>query len=238
MGLFGIRKKKKQDIEEAEPRKWSDVGEEDKFVINGGKVQCPFCTTPIADIIVTSNTVSLQGKYYATTADCDGKINLDFKGQCTAAPGITKPPCKSVIQLGKWKDYSDTFINDDNALLVRSAIPCMINGQDLKIVHSGQIEVLTNIEPRVIRNHRVTRMFWVDAETNEKVKKIELEQNVKLCFVTQDYDEGETVKATVKRKSGKNFNNNKKELIFTGIVDAEGLAISVQNYENTINEEK
>lgn len=149
MGLFSKRKNKKTRTEkpEEEDRKWSDVAEEDKFFVHGGKVQCLFCSVPVGDMIVTSNTVSLQGKYFATVADCIGKINFDFKGQCMASPGITKPPCKSVIQLGEWKGYSETYIDDDKALVVRSTIPCMISGQDLKIIDSGQIEVLAEIEP-------------------------------------------------------------------------------------------
>lgn len=240
MGLFWKRKSKKakEEEKEKEPRKWSDVSEEDKFLVHGGKIQCSFCSVPIADFIVTSNTISLQGKYYGTVADCDGKTNFDFQGVCSAYPSISKPPCKSVIQLGQWKKFSDTHINDDKALVVRSTIPCMISGQDLKIVNSGQIEVLTDVEPRVVKSPRITQLFWIDAETHKRLRKIKFDKKVKLCFITADYEVGETVKATVKRKSGEVFENDVEELTFSGIVDSDGIAISDQVFENAVKKEQ
>lgn len=242
MGLFTKRKKPKEEKQEGDPKKtakereWSDVHEDRKYVVQGGKVQCPFCTTPVAEIIVTSNTISLQGKYYTTTADCDGKINFDFQGQCTAAPGISKPPCKSVIQLGEWKDFSETFINDDNAILVQSTIPCNFGGIDIKVIESGQIEVLTEIEPRVIKNPRITRLYWIDAETEEKVKRISYGTKVKLVMITKDYNEKEIANVTVKWEDTNDFINGKKELKFSGIVDSEGIAVSEQVFDNNWTE--
>ena len=141
--------KEKEEKEE----KWKDVNEQQKFVCQGGKIQCSFCATPIANILVTSSTIMLQDKPWATVKDKDGKVNFNFTGLCNH-PSQQKPsasPCKTVISLGEWKDYSETMVGDNKALLVKSAIPCNISGQDLKIIHSGQMAVLTEVEPRVKR---------------------------------------------------------------------------------------
>lgn len=224
MGLF-TKKKKKQEVPE-DDRKWSDLSEDRKFVIHGGKIKCSCCSVPIADIIVTSNTISLQSKYYATTADNNGKINFDFQGICTAFPSITKPPCKAVIQLGQWKNYSDTMINDDNAILVRSTIPCIISGCDLEIVHSGQIEVLTDIEPRVIKNPRITRIYWTyENDLNRLGNQSRFYVDMNLHIETKDYEQGETLSIELKSKNGIPLTDKQSNIIITGTVDESGSVI-------------
>lgn len=152
--------------------KWADVNEQQKFVCQGGKVQCQFCTPPIADIIVTSSTIMLQDKPWATVKDKDGKVNFNFTGVCNhpsqQKPFSTPPPCKAVINLGEWKDYSETIIGDTNALLVKSTIPCMISGQDLKIIDSGQKTTLSEVEPKVKREPKVITVNWADNHHNCK----------------------------------------------------------------------
>ena len=138
-------KKEKQD------NKWSDPNEHAKYVIMGGKIECSFCSPTFADIIVTSAKVKLQDKLWATVDDKDGKKNFNFTGVCKhpsqQKPGSPPPPCKAVISLGAWKNFSKTLIDGKNALVVQSTIPCMISGQDLKITDSGQKATLTKIEP-------------------------------------------------------------------------------------------
>lgn len=232
MGLFSKRKKPNQETSE-EKEKWADTQEERKFVIQGGKVQCAFCTMPDGDIIVTSNTISLQGKYYATTADCNGATNLDFKGQCTAAPGISKPPCKSVIQLGKWKDYSETMINDDNALLVQSTIPCMISGEYIKITHSGQIEVLTEIDPM---QKSIKDAYWMTENSNKKKRTEYPDYPVTLYLRTMGYKTGETATVKIKSNEGKTFEGGQTELTVSGIVNNDKLVI-IEDFKITYEKE-
>lgn len=138
-------KKEKQD------NKWSDPNEHAKYVIMGGKIECSFCSPTFADIIVTSTTVKLQDKPWVTVDDKDGKKNFNFTGVCKhpsqQKPGSPPPPCKTVISLGAWKNFSKTLIDGKNAIVVESTLPCMISGQDLKIKDSGQKATLTKIEP-------------------------------------------------------------------------------------------
>jgi len=122
------------EAKQEKERKWADLEEEYKFVCEGGKVMCKYCSEPIAEIKVTSNTISLQDKPWLTTGDKDGKINFDFKGACLhpsqQKPSSPPPPCKSVIQLDEWTDFSDTNIDNYNAILVKSKIKCLISNED------------------------------------------------------------------------------------------------------------
>ena len=116
----------KQRQEEKE-RKWRDPNEDVKYVCQGGKVQCKYCSSPIASLTVTAETVMLQDKPWATVGDNDGKVNFGFTGICTHPKwGNQKPPCKAVISLGEWKNFSETIIGNHQALLVKSTIPCMV----------------------------------------------------------------------------------------------------------------
>lgn len=239
MGWFTKNKKPKEDNSEresyktAKERAWQDVNESKKFVIQGGKVQCPFCSVPVGDIIVTSNTISLQGKYYATTADCNGKVNFDFKGVCNhpsqQKPNLPPPPCKMVISLGKWKKFSDMFINNDEALLVQSTIPCMISGQDIRIINSGQIEVISEIEPRETKNPRVTKMYWMDEEEEIKIKDIYSGQTGILYVFTKDFDPETPISIPLQNK------DTGEEYTLEGIVDENGLAKIKWEYKNENN---
>lgn len=145
------KKEEKEPEKQGKEREWADVNEDIKFVCHGGKIQCKYCNPPIADIIVTSSQIMLQNKPWATVGDKNGKINFSFTGVCMhpsqQKPMSPPPPCKMVINLGEWKDYSQTIIGDYNALLVKSKIPCMISREDLKIVHSGQKAELVNVGP-------------------------------------------------------------------------------------------
>lgn len=136
---------------EKQEREWSDPDEHAKYVCMGGKVQCMFASPDSAEIIVTSTTIQLQDKPWATVKDKDGKVNFNFMGVCKhpsqQKPGSPPPPCKTVISLGEWKDYSETKVDNINALVVQSTIPCMISGQYLKIIDSGQKATLDKIEP-------------------------------------------------------------------------------------------
>lgn len=139
------------DQKEAKKKQWKDPNEDVKYVCHGGKVQCRYCDSPFANIIVTTETIMLQDKLWATVGDDDGRTNLDFMGVCLhpsqQKPFSPPPPCKAVISLAQWQDFSETIIGNHKALLVKSTIPCMISGEDLKIIHSGQMATLSKINP-------------------------------------------------------------------------------------------
>ena len=137
----------KQHQEEKE-RKWRDPNEDMKYVCEGGKVQCKYCSSPVATLKVTAENVMLQDRPWATVGDNNGQVNFGFTGICMHPKwGNHKPPCKSVISLGQWENHSETIIGNHHALLVKSTISCMVSGGELKIVHSGQTATLSKINP-------------------------------------------------------------------------------------------
>lgn len=132
----------KEQRKKEKERVWKDPNEQVKYVCQGGRALCKFASPPIANIVVTSTTVLLQDKPWATIKDKNGRINFNFLGICLhpsqQKPCSPPPPCKMVITLGAWRNYSETMIDNYNALLVKSKIPCLISGQDLTIIDSGQ----------------------------------------------------------------------------------------------------
>lgn len=136
---------------EEKKKQWKDPNEQLKYVCQGAKVQCKYCNPPIAMLTVTAETLMLQDKPWATVGDKDGKTNFVFTGVCThpsqQKPMSPPPPCKGIISLGEWKDFSQTIVGNHNALLAKSKIPCMISGEDLEIIHSGQIATIAKISP-------------------------------------------------------------------------------------------
>lgn len=159
------QEEKKSYKEEKQEREWSDPNEHAKFVCQGGQIQCKYCNVPISEIIVTSTTVMLQDKPWATIKDSDGLVNFNFTGQCMHSsqqkPFCPPPPCKAVINLGEWQNFSETIVDTHHALVVKSTIPCMISGEDLEIVDSGQKATLEKIEPK-------------QEKSNQKIQSIEL----------------------------------------------------------------
>jgi hypothetical protein len=105
--------------------------------------------------MVTSSTIMLQDKPWASVKDKDGIMNFNFTGVCNhpsqQKPSAPPPPCKAVISLGEWEDFSESMVGNNNALLVQSTIPCMTSGQDLQIIDSGQQTGLEAAEPRTER---------------------------------------------------------------------------------------
>lgn len=213
----------------AKEREWSDVNEDVKFVCHGGKVQCKYCTPPIADIIVTSTQIMLQDKPMATTGDTDGKVNFNFTGVCMhpsqQKPLAPPPPCKAVISLGRWKDYSDTLVDNYNALLVKSKIPCMISGEDLEVIHSGQMATLTDVEPKMTRQPKVVDVYWKEDGNDEKLYIERPGESVTLFIETEDYEEGEMVKVAFIADEGMVYEDGSTKLSISGVVGEDGVAI-------------
>jgi len=213
-----------EEEKERKEREWDDPDEPYKFVCHGGKAQCKYCPTP-ADIVVTSNTVSLQDTPWATNADKDGKVNLDFKGVCNhpsqQKPMSPPPPCKSVIKLGEWKDYSETFINQDNALLVRSTIPCFISNEDIKIIDSGQISEVEDLDPNLFK--KITSVYWLDEDNKKRLRSVMTGDYADLVVKTIGFDEGEEVKVTIRDTDSHDLKENTKEVILIGKVNADNI---------------
>lgn len=214
---------------EKQNSKWSDPNEHAKYVIQGGKVECSFCSPMFATIIVTSTTVKLQDKPWATVDDKDGKKNFNFTGVCKhpsqQKPGSPPPPCKAIITLGVWKGFSETLIDGKNALVAQSTIPCMISGQDLKITDSGQKATLSKIEPERERSPKIKDVYWKEKGSEEKLYIEYPAYPVTLYIETEEYNPDELVKVRFVNEEGKLFTGSKKEIIVTGKVGSDGIAV-------------
>ena len=212
----------KQRQEEKE-RKWRDPNEDVKYICQGGKVQCKYCSNPITPLTVTAESIMLQDKPWATAGDNDGKVNFGFTGICTHPKwGNQKPPCKAVISLGEWKNFSETIIGNHQALLVKSTIPCMVSGEDLKIVHSGQTATLEQINP-LDRRKGLIDAYWLDGEEERR----DLEKGTKVTLYIQ------VKNACIGEEVTLNFNNTSnvdESKSYIGKVNSDNLII-IDNFE-------
>ena len=187
---------------EEKKRKWQDSNEDVKYVCDGGKVQCKYCSSPVALIRVTAESVMLQDKPWATVGDNNGQMNFGFTGLCTHPKwGNNKPSCKSVISLGQWQDFSETVIGNHNALLVKSTIPCLISGEKLKIIHSGQTATLDVVNP-LDKRKVLEDAYWLDGE--EERRDIPLNTAVGLYIKARNVCVGEDISLNFKDERGKN----------------------------------
>ncbi|MDR0333793.1 MAG: hypothetical protein LBI15_10055 [Dysgonamonadaceae bacterium] len=75
------------------------------------------------------------------------------------------------------------------------------------------------------------KLYWIDADTYEEVEANTGCQKLRLYFETEGYVQDEQVTATITKDDGSMFADNSTELIFTGIVDKNGKAISKEIYE-------
>ena len=89
-----------------------------------------------------------------------------------------------------------------------------------------------------IESKKITKLYWIDAETEEEIETIFANQKVRLCFETLGYKNNEKVQAKIKWSNNKKFANNSTELIFSGIVDEKRKAISEEIYEKDKNYNK
>lgn len=186
--------------QEEKKRKWQDPNEDVKYVCDGGKVQCKYCSSPVAQIRVTAESIMLQDKPWATVGDNNGQINFGFTGLCTHPKwGNNKPSCKSVISLGQWQDFSETVIGHHNALLVKSTIPCLISGEKLQIVHSGQTATLDVVNP-LDKRKVLEDAYWIDGE--EVRRDIPLNTIVGLYIKARNVYVGEEVHLIIKDGRG------------------------------------
>lgn len=220
-----------EEKEEKKKREWRDPNGAIKYVCHGAKVQCKFCNPPIADFIVTTETVLLQDKPWATAGDNDGKVNFGFTGLCMhpsqQKPMSPPPPCKGIINLGEWKDTSETIIGSHKALLVKSTIPCMVSGQDITVIHSGQMATLTQISPLKKQIKKVILdAYWIDEHTGKKMRELHEGREIDLYFKTRGYEEGEQATITLKASAGHTFEDGRVEMSVSGIVNSDKIAIA------------
>lgn len=133
-------------------RVWHDTNEKVKFVCDGAKVTCPFNSALVGILKITSTSIKLQDKPWATVGDKNNAQNIQFKGVCNhPCWGSNKPLCKRVINLTQWENVSRTVVGEGYALLVKSTIPCTVSNHNIKIIHSGQTATIApNVSPEII----------------------------------------------------------------------------------------
>lgn len=131
-----IERMKKKEEKRKEKAKKAKAKNDLKLVIDGAKIQCMLCSSPIGTLLVTTDTPTLQGKKIATVKD-KGKSNLVFTGTCMKSPNAASP-CASVIQVGEWKDTGSFNVQGQPPLLQKSTIKCMFGNTDIKIAYCGQ----------------------------------------------------------------------------------------------------
>ena len=120
----------------------------EKYVIDGAKIKCSLCTKPEGKLVVTSNQIKLQDKFWATEAD-KGKPNLMFQGNCTKFSN-NPPPCAGVIAPIQWQNTAmGITIDGKKALLESSTIMCATGGIPITIEDPAQKDTPTNIPPLV-----------------------------------------------------------------------------------------
>jgi len=115
------------------------------YVCNGAKVECLLCSKPQGTLMVTSNQVKVQDKFFATEAD-NTKANFIFEGTCIKSPNGSAP-CIGVIIPNKWMNTADALIQDNKALLEDSIIMCDFGGVPIRIVDDKQIHQPTELLP-------------------------------------------------------------------------------------------
>jgi len=95
-------------------------------------------------------------------------------------------------------------------------------------VDGRTIELSLHNCPEEKTEKEIIRLYWINAETGEEIETISRNQKARLVFETQGYAKGEKIEASVERGNGGKFEDNSTELIYWGIVDENGKAISEQ----------
>lgn len=118
--------KKLKMLREAKQKESELINESREMVINGAILNCPYAQMP-GQLIVTSNSLKLQDKLWATEGDDENMANLQFPGICKHPKftNQTPPPCISVINLvGGWQNVGTTIVEEQKVLIKNSYIMC------------------------------------------------------------------------------------------------------------------
>ncbi len=115
------------------------------YVCNNAVIMCPLCTKTKGKLIVTSNTIKLQNKFWATAKDRQ-KLNLQFTGNCKKSDK-SSVPCIALITPDKWENTGDVLIQGSKALLECSTIKCHYGGAKITIKDHIQKSEMPPIQP-------------------------------------------------------------------------------------------
>lgn len=138
-----------------------------KFVIDGAKIKCNLCSKPEGKLVVTSNQIFLQDKFWATEAD-KGKQNLVFQGVCNKFRK-NPPPCQSVITPAKWQQTAESVTIDGKLALVEgSKIMCATGGVPITISDTTQQAVPTDLPKPEVVNRVIKIEGFEDKRKNSR----------------------------------------------------------------------
>ncbi len=207
----------------------------EKYVIDGAKVKCTMCSKPEGKLMVTSNTISIQDKFWATEDD-KGKPNVIFQGNCLKFSN-NPPPCQSVMALSQWQKTAIGVTIDNKApLLENSLIMCTTGGVPVTIVDTKQKSIPTNLAslakegapvPAVVvtNDPEIIDAYWVDKDEkkttilsfgeNERARiKIETENALgkKITVKIYENDFGPMNEDFIHEYS---WTNSKKDMIYS-----------------------
>jgi len=142
-----------------------------KYVIHGAKIKCPLCSKQEGKLMVTSNQILLQNKFWATEGD-KGKQNLVFQGNCLKF-SKNPPPCIAVISVANWQNTADSVdIDGKEALLESSMIMCNTGGVPITISDTTQKDSPTDL-PALEPLEEVKMVVGVEGPFSVKNKKKE-----------------------------------------------------------------
>ncbi len=207
------------------------------YVCHGAKIECQLCTKPEGKLMVTSNQVKVQDKFFATAKD-KGKMNLIFQGNCKKSP-YQSSPCAAVISPQEWQNTADLKVQDAPALLENSTIMCMYGGTPIKITDHLQVNQPQELQPVVApvlaptEEPMYTHLEWQDTEKNSINENNVYGEHV-VFLQTQNILPGEqltaNVTANVTENEGDVVKDDQTKANYTGTVDSKGvLKIHLQN---------
>ncbi|MGM5629766.1 DUF4280 domain-containing protein [Apibacter raozihei] len=137
---------------------------EDLLVIDGAELECSLCTAPKGILKVNFDTPSTQEKKTATIEE-KSSFSLIFTGNCKKSPNCSLP-CKAAMTLGDWKKTGMMKVQERPPLLLKSTIPCLYGGVEVKITDSGQVNE-PEINPEAAPVPAPKKKIQIKARQNE-----------------------------------------------------------------------
>ncbi|MFV0345384.1 MAG: DUF4280 domain-containing protein [Bacteroidales bacterium] len=151
----------------------------ENYVCDGAKIECKLCTKPQGTLVVSSNQVKLQDKFFATIKDKQ-KLNLVFEGNCKKS-WLSATPCAALIAPDEWQNPGDLTVQDSPVLHEDSTIMCMYGGVPIKITDHLQKSEPCELQPLAapvvapIEDPMITGVEWKkDDDSTENKAYIEV----------------------------------------------------------------
>jgi hypothetical protein len=98
-------------------------------------------------------------------------------------------------------------------------------------IYEKPVKMVERVEEEV-EEKKITRLYWVDADTEEEIETFTDGKKYRIGFETKGYKTGEVAITRIKWEDGKKFADNYTELSFSGKVDENGRAVSDEIFEN------